>query len=332
MDGYAIVALDDGKQYNLRVSRRLRPRIDDLRCGPLWMEIVEGLKTIELGCDDNPFGVSFNLRWDGFAPPHDETAGVRRYADGRLVSERSNYVQVADVSGEISVYGRTFRVDERWVGARDHSWGIGDTGTGDRPAVTAPTEAPMAAGASAARGFGHRQWTLLRFPERSIYYHFHHSNEGKFAPWQSRVDYRYGDPRESWSYSGVKITRNEFDDGRRRLKAAEIEFTRPDGGKERMAMETVSNPVYMQGGGYWGGYNDHLGRGAYRGEEVVEGDTWDVSHPTRVLDAAGNAIKQRNGAWAETYAKFWNVDNPAESGLGLLEAVIAGPYPGITEE
>ena len=29
-DGYACVSLDDGKQYNLRCSRRLRPRIDEV--------------------------------------------------------------------------------------------------------------------------------------------------------------------------------------------------------------------------------------------------------------------------------------------------------------
>ena len=332
MDGYAIISLDDGKQYNLRVSRRLRPRIDDLRCGPMWMEIIEGLRTMRVVCDDNPHGVSFDLRWDGLAPPYDETAGVRRSVDGRLVSERSNFVQVADVSGEISVYGRKFVVDSSWVGVRDHSWGIGDTGTGDKPGFAAPAAASTAAGASGALGFGHRQWTLLRFPERSIYYHFHHSNAGRFAPWQSRVDYRYGDPRQSWSYRDVRITSNEFDAGRRRLKSAELELTRPDGGKERIAMETVSKPVYMQGGGYWGGYHDTLGRGVYRGEEVVEGDTWDVSDPTLVKDFSGTIIPQKNGAWAETYATFRNLDDPAETGLGLLEAVIAGPYPGITED
>ena len=29
-DGFACISLDDGKQYNLRCSRRLRPRIDEL--------------------------------------------------------------------------------------------------------------------------------------------------------------------------------------------------------------------------------------------------------------------------------------------------------------
>ncbi|MCC6382891.1 MAG: hypothetical protein IT304_10310 [Dehalococcoidia bacterium] len=330
MDGYVICALDDGRQYNLRVSRRLRPRIDDLRCGPMWMEIMEGLKTIRVGCDQNPHGIAFDVLWEGAAPCFDEAQGHRRYVDGRLVSERSNFVQLGDLSGTITVAGRTFKVDPSWVGARDHSWGIGDTGAGERPnQYAAPAEGTQAG--AALRAFGHRQWTLLRFPERSIYYFFHHSNEGAFTAFQTRVDYPYDAGREGWSYTGVAVKSAEFVDGLRRLKSSAIELTRPDGGTDRLGMETVSKPVYMQGGGYWGGYHDGLGRGVYRGEEVVEGDVWDVSHPTIVRDLQGAEIPQRNGAWAETYARFWNLDNPAETGLGLLEAVIAGPYPGIRD-
>ncbi len=48
-------------------------------------------------------------------------------------------------------------------------------------------------------------------------------------------------------------------------------------------------------------------------------------------DQGGNLIPQKNGSWAETFAVFSNLDNPEETGLGLLECVLAGPYPGIEE-
>ena len=38
----------------------------------------------------------------------------------------------------------------------------------------------------------------------------------------------------------------------------------------------------MQGLGY-GGYDDRRGLGIYRGEQHVEHDVWDVSHPTDVV-------------------------------------------------
>ena len=43
-------------------------------------------------------------------------------------------------------------------------------------------------------------------------------------------------------------------------------------------------------------------------------------------------LPQRNGAWAQTVAWFENLDDPTECGPGELEAVIGGPYPGITQD
>jgi hypothetical protein len=330
-DGYACLSLDDGKQYNVRCSRRLRPRIDELDVGPLWMEILEGLRTLRLGCRDNELGLSFDVIWEAAAPAWDETPGKTAYADGRVAFMRSNYVQVGNVSGEIEVAGRRFEVGPEWVGARDHSWGIGDTGTGGKMNPhAAPFGGPRKA-RSGPRGFGLRQWSLLRFPKRSIFYWFHHSADGVMSPFESRVAYPFEAGRAGWSYRSVAIESADFVGGERRLDRAQVALTRYDGKVERFAMKTVSHPLYMQGGGYWGGWKDGLGRGVYRGEEIVECDVWDVSHPTVVRDAKGDEIPQQKGAWAETFAQFTNVDDPEETGLGLLECVVAGPYPGFED-
>jgi hypothetical protein len=331
VDGYAICSLDDGRQHNLRVSRRMRPRIDDLDCGPLWMEIIEGLRTMRFGAGPNDAGLEFDLRWDGAAPCFDETAGMKMYVDGRVSFGRSNFVQVGHVSGSISVAGRHFEVGADWAGARDHSWGIGETGTGNMPDVAAPSARGHIQGATLG-GFGLRQWALVRFPERSIYYWFHHGADGHMSVFASRVDYPFESGREGWSYRRATVEHTEFVDGARRLDRAVVAFTRYDDKVERFAVRTVSRPVYMQGGGYWDGYDDGRGRGVYRGESIVEADVWDVSHPTVVRGADGEVLAQRNGAWAETFAVFENLDDPSERGLGLLEAVVGGPYPGITED
>ena len=180
VDGYAIVALDDGRQHNLRVSRRMRPAIDDLSCGPMWMRIVEGLRVLEVGATPNESGIEFDLRWDGFSPCFDETSGIRRYQDGRVVRARSNFVQVGNVSGSITVQGRRFDVDSSWVGARDHSWGIGDTGNGNQRGFAAPTGGPASAHQGATlRHFGLRHFTFVRFPTRSVFFRFHHAADGR---------------------------------------------------------------------------------------------------------------------------------------------------------
>ena len=51
--------------------------------------------------------------------------------------------------------------------------------------------------------------------------------------------------------------------------------------------------VYCQGGGYFGGFDDGLGQGVYRGDYHEEGEVWDVSHPTQVVRSDGTAIRVR---------------------------------------
>jgi hypothetical protein len=331
-DGYAIVTLDDGKQYNLRVSRRLRPAHDDLSCGPLWMDIVQGLRTIRFGALPNDSGIEFDLLWDGASPCFDETPGVRRYQDGRIVRARSNYTQVGHVSGTITVHGRRFEVGPSWVGARDHSWGVGDTGTGNQPSVAAPPADVTDYAGAQVRDFGLRQFCFVRFPGRTVTYRFHAGVDGTMSHVNSCVDYPYGSGREAWSYSRLALDDVTFVDGLPRVATSRVSFTRPDGGVERFEIRNVSGPVYMQGGGYWDGFTDGRGRGAYRGESVLEHDVWDVRHPTVVRDAAGEVVPQRNGAWAETIAIWTNLDDPSEVGIGEFEAVVGGPYPGVTDQ
>lgn len=342
MDAYAIASTADGKQYNLRASRRLRPRIDDLSVGPFWMEIVEGLKTIRLGARDNEHGVEFDVLWEGASPPHDEASGVNTHIDGRLVRQRANFIQAGDLSGWVKVGGERldFRVEDGWAGVRDHSWGLAETGTGEKPN---PYAAPVIRKAGSEVGWrapGMRHWAVVLFRDRTLFYAFRHNNDGSYvglgtggqdaAPLYSRVDYRYDDPRETWSYREARVEEAEWVDGFPRMKRGRVAFTRVDGGVDRYDIQPVSRPVYMQGGGYWGGWKDGLGRGVYRGEEYVEGDVWDVSHPVIVRDADGKEVPQRSGnSFAELYARYTNVDDPSDVGLGLLEAVINGEYEGI---
>lgn len=330
-DGFACISLDDGKQYNLRCSRRLRPRIDELDVGPLWMEIIEGLRSLRFGCRENDHGIEFDLSWEASAPAWDETSGETGIVDGRIAFQRSNYVQLGHVSGNLRVAGREFEVGSDWVGARDHSWGLGgDSGTGGLIGkfVAPPGGVRLQ---SHKPSFGMRHWALVRFPKRSIYYWLHHSNQGVIDPFKSHIGYPIESNRGGSAYQSARIESAEFKDGRRRLERAVVGLQRHDGHADRFGIEVVSRPLYMQGGGYWGGFDDGLGRGIYRGEAHLEGEVWDVSQPTEVRDLDGQLVPQRQGAWAETFARFENLDDPEEKGLGLLECVIAGPYPGIEE-
>jgi hypothetical protein len=79
--------------------------------------------------------------------------------------------------------------------------------------------------------------------------------------------------------------------------------------------------VYCQGGGYFGGFNDHLGQGVYRGDFHVEGEVWDVRHPTRVVDEEGRSTEFEH-AWAESFTRL---SCGSEHGLAHYECVVIEP-------
>ena len=76
--------------------------------------------------------------------------------------------------------------------------------------------------------------------------------------------------------------------------------------------------VYCQGGGYFGGFDDGLGQGVYRGDDHVEGEVWDVSHPTQIVDEDGNAFEFDHD-WAESFVRLQRGD---EAGLAHFECVV----------
>lgn len=308
-----------GVQRNMRWSRRLRPRIDDLDCGPIEIEIVEPLRIVRVTAGDNPYGITYDLTFEGVAPPYNEER-VITIVNGRLQSDRSNYDQCCTVRGWLAVDGD--RVDVAgWTGVRDHSWGIGNNVGGPRSTAIAPPP-------DAAPPIGLRQWCVFRLPERAVFWQFHHSAAGAYTKFEACCSYPYDDTREPFRYTGV---RHEVgwvcEDGRalRRLARGTVELDRPDGGTDRFVVEPVSGPIYLQGGGYWAGFDDGLGRGVYRGDLHHEGDRWDVSHPTRVVGPKG--LRLRDDHWAEAWARCTDLSD-GTAGTGHLECVVIGEYPG----
>jgi hypothetical protein len=313
MDGFACVSLD-GRQYNTRWSRRLRPGIDDLAVGPLRLDILEPLNRLRLTCAGDEHGLSFDLDWTGLHEPYLEDRIVR-YSGGRKVYDRTNYDQCCAVEGTITVGDRVLTVTpDTWVGVRDHSWGLGRTGGGASAAVAPDTARDP------RRGFAMRQWTMVRMPDRVMFWQFHQQKDGSFgAPESIVIPLDPTQPR--WSYVDVAAEATRVD-GLPRAASTRVTFTRPDGGQDRYELTPVGSPAYLQGGGYHDGFADRQGRGVFRGEEHSEGEVWDVSHPVDVVDPAGWFVP-RPDAWAEHFATCVNLDDPADRGFGHLECVLA---------
>lgn len=318
IDAFTCVSVD-GKQHNDRWSRRLRPRIDDLEVGPVGVEIVEGLRTMRTWCTQA--GCAFDLRWDGWCPPYNE-AHVQVVVNGRLQSDRSNYTQCSTVTGWIEVDGERLDV-AGWTGVRDHSWGIGNNTGGPRsPAIAPPVDAPALPGL--------RQWCVFKMRDRAVFWQFHSAAPGQWSKFESRCMYPYDDERESFAYTAFEhdITFAEAD-GRLipRLLHATITLTRPDGGVERYRVEPTSYPVYLQGGGYFGGYDDGMGRGVYRGDFKEEHDVWEIDRAIAVR--APEHVVLNRSHYAEAWGRCVDLDDPTDVGDGHLECVVLGRYAGL---
>jgi hypothetical protein len=108
----------------------------------------------------------------------------------------------------------------------------------------------------------------------------------------------------------------QFHDGGRRVRAGSFRLTDVDGVERTYGFSDLGW-VYCQGGGYFGGFDDHLGQGVYRGDEHVEGEVWDVSHPTRVVDAAGRDFEFEHD-WAESFVSLQG----EHTGLAHFECVV----------
>ena len=69
MDSWAIVVMNN-KQRNLRASRELMHDRENMTVGPLHAEVLEPLKRWRLVLDENAYGFSYDLEFDGMAPPY----------------------------------------------------------------------------------------------------------------------------------------------------------------------------------------------------------------------------------------------------------------------
>ena len=81
----------------------------------------------------------------------------------------------------------------------------------------------------------------------------------------------------------------------------------------------------MQGLGYSGGYDDGKGLGVWRGENHLESDVWDVSHPSKVV--LPDSTHKEHWHRIQPVALSADVDGHASEGTGSMTLTIAGKLP-----
>lgn len=302
MDGFVCVR-HDGRQHNIRVSRRLRPQLQDLSVGPLRLELIEPMKTVRLTLEQNDYGIELDVTCRSSTGPYADPAETTRL-DGRLVSERVTYELTGKVSGWVAVNGQRWELQESGASFfRNHSWGY-QPGRGGPRLYAAP--APGAR----RRVPGVRQWVLFDMPGHGGFYFLDPSGRAASGKGAILLSER--------SIPVVSVDHQlHFYDGGRRLRSGSFLLRDADGGEHSYRFQDLGW-VYPQGGGYFGGFDDGLGQGVYRGDLHAEGEVWDVSHPTKIVDDEGAAF-EFDHAWAENFVRL---EGPGGTGLAHFECVV----------
>jgi hypothetical protein len=303
LDGFVCVR-HDGRQHNIRLSRRLRPDLDTIGVGPLRLHIVEPMRTVRLVLEPNEHGIALDLTCHTVHSPYMGPIEVTR-VDGRLLAERATYELAGPCEGWVEVGGTRVALDRESASFfRNHSWGNQPGRGGPRP-YGAPRPARRAAGV--------RQWVLFHMPDHSGFYFVDPS--GRRAAGRGAI------LLADRVVPVVDVQHElQFYEGDRRLRAGTFTLLDVEGTRRQYELEDLGW-LYCQGGGYFGGFDDGLGQGVYRGDFHVEGEVWDVSHPTQVIGPDGRAFELAH-AWAESFTRLRADGAPSATGLAHFECVV----------
>ena len=280
IDGYAGV-VSDGEQRDVRFSRALRPRANELAAGPFRLDIVEPMNVQRLRLDDPELGLAFDVSLRASAPAFFE-ARHHQVRYGRLHNDLLRYSQVCRAHGALTVDGAREPVDG-WYACRDHSWGIRSTmgphtpiggiddDSGDRRAL--------------------RLWVPFECGDVVGFFHCHEDKDGGVLDCQGRLD-RPGCPP-----LGIEAVRHRlrYEEGTRRLGGGDLTLIDEHGNEHAYRFDVVCEPAPPQGFGYTRGWSDGGQPGVYRGVDVIERDRFDVSDPAVAAGAPHLPPERRLG-------------------------------------
>ena len=264
VDG-GMVAIRDGRQHNVRVSRQLRPTYRTV-CGPLEIEVIEPFQRLRLTVSPNAGTVHGELEWVATSAAQEERHHFARRT-GRVIEDYGRYDQIGVMSGWLDIDGVRLDVDS-WWSCRDHSWGVRE-----RVGVPEPNTGQVAA----AHG------SMFAFLFYSTDTHSGHVQLTR-RDGSDHITAEIIDGQTGVSVIGeeMSVTVTFVDDGRpRRFAQAVFEVTTERGEGVTIEADAHGSAVAMPGLGY-GGYADGLGLGVYRGVSHLEHDVWEVTHPAEV--------------------------------------------------
>jgi hypothetical protein len=302
MDGYGCVNTRNREQYNMRISRELRPKIDETALGPLSYTIVEPFRKIRIAMAENKYGLSYDVEFMGTMQPVEEVPQYGR-SRGRVYVNTCRYAQLGRARGWIKVDGKKYDIDEKnHYAQRDHSWGIRmGVGANEQGVQALDYEKFIAMMIN---------WLTVQFRDWGICCYLIEKDDGTVERISGSVVGRLEGGVNQVPIVAVDH-RFEYYAGTQRMKAGRMIFTCSDGRKIDIAMRELTT-MYLRGGAYVGykGYK----HGTWMGEYWDDGEKWNVGDPSVADEVHGlddTVVEVRCGD---------------EIGYGIIENMIFAPF------
>ena len=311
LDGAAVV-INGAKQYNVRVSQTLG-RAFTTRCGPIAIEMREALQAFHLSIEASSH-VRGEIDWRGIVPPHEEHPHFRRER-ARVVEDYQRFDQIGVANGWLETDGARIEVLNWWA-CRDHSWGVRPR-MGIREPITGEIESLD------ERGF---TLAFLFFSTDTLAGHVQlNGREGDARYTTGMIRERASG--EEWAVDALDLE-VELHSGTRRFKTARLRARLHDGRALILDAQAMGPAIAMQGLGYSGGYDDRKGLGVWRGAQVLELDTWDVSAPARIVDGEGQSSEHWHRIQPVAVIATLGA-NAVSRGTGSMTLVLSGRVPSL---
>jgi hypothetical protein len=305
LDGFGCAVVGD-EQHNCRVSRALRPDLTTA-CGPLRVDVLEGLRRFQLTMMPNESGVAFDLEWVAGFPPAEEEHHFSR-AGGMVQQDYARFDQHGKVHGTVWVDGTEFHTPpEGWWAFRDHSFGVRPGMGGALPPTAPPHDGDggagvlggLASGADLGMFFG----CAFGTDDLAGQCQFSEAPDGTVRHIDGRVTFPFGSDKRRARFIGVEHDLAFFP-GTRALRQGHLAWHCDNGETIEVEIESLTRPMVYTGFGYGDGYWDEQGLGAYRGKVVLEHDRYHLPDPETVVDLGGRrefvGRAGRDSAWRIT--------------------------------
>jgi len=304
LDG-AVSATVDGRQYAFYASRRALPDVrDDLRIGPLELEVLEPMRALRVRLGDNDSALAGELVFRARSSCVEEDRQVlRRGRD--TVMDVTRFTQFGRWEGELRVDGRRIALDPARVhGIRDRSWGRRPVGERDAGVPAAPQQvyflwAPIVWDDHA---------TLAVFFEDAQGRPLH--AEGRSVPLHASTDALPGleDPGAKHFHGAGRAVR--YVPGTRRARDATITLLEGDGTPRTIELEPLLR-FQMKGTGYG---HPQWRHGTWKGELALGAEQWRLDELDPLAPEnlhVQQLVRCRSGG---------------RTGLGVLEQLCVGPH------